>query len=299
MRLKETQRIFAGALMDLPANVKSPALRPPRGVPAVQAAAALVRPGARLQSAERIEIYRRSYWCRLLDSLAEDFPGLAAVLGQQAFQRLARAYLSECPSRSWTLRDLGGRLEAWLARHREFAGAHPDLAIEMARLEWAHIHAFDGPEAPPLEPKDLEAATAGLRLQLQPYVSLLALRYPVDEIRLEAVQANAADASATAWRRLRDRIRKLRPAAEPIYLAVHRFELDLYDRRLDQLEYLLLKALRRGRTLGSALETVLEKRADGKDLPPETLASWFAAWSRLGWLVARQAAAEGAAREAK
>lgn len=297
MRLKETQRIFAEALLDPPANVKSPALRPPGRVPAVRAATALVRPGASLRAAERIEIYRRSYWCRLLDSLAEDFPGLAAVVGQQGFLKLARAYLWECPSRSWTLRDLGSRLEAWLARHREFAGARPDLAIEMARLEWAHIHAFDGPEAPPLEPEQLGRATADLRLRLQPYVSLLALRYPVDEIRVQAVEACAGDGAAGAGRRLRGRIRMLRPAAEPIYLAVHRFELDVYYRRLDQAAYLLLTALRRGHTLGSALDMILENRSWRGADAAKTLQSWFAAWSRLGWLLARQPAVEGTERE--
>ena len=33
--------------------------------------------------------------------------GLRAVLGQRAFHRLSRAYVAECPSRSFTLRNLG------------------------------------------------------------------------------------------------------------------------------------------------------------------------------------------------
>ena len=76
-----------------------------------------IKPNDRLSSVERLEIYSRSYWFRILDSLYDDFPGLRAVLGQRAFHLLARAYLADCPSRSFTLRDLGSRLEDWLERN--------------------------------------------------------------------------------------------------------------------------------------------------------------------------------------
>jgi hypothetical protein len=56
-----------------------------------------IKPNDRLTSLERLEIYSRSYWYRLLDSLYEDFPGLRAVLGQRAFERLAKAYLTDRP----------------------------------------------------------------------------------------------------------------------------------------------------------------------------------------------------------
>src|ERR1700756_1253546 len=75
------------------------------------------KPNDRLTSLERLEIYSRSYWFRVLDSLYEDFPGLRAVLGQRAFHRLSRAYLADCPSRSFTLRNLGSRLGDWLEAH--------------------------------------------------------------------------------------------------------------------------------------------------------------------------------------
>src|SRR5580693_7235917 len=102
-----------------------------------------IKPNDRLTSLERLEIYSRSYWYRLLDSLWEDFPGLRAVLGQRAFHRLSRAYLADCPSQSFTMRDLGSRLEGWLRRNPRYAGSRQALALDMVRLEWAHIEAFD------------------------------------------------------------------------------------------------------------------------------------------------------------
>src|ERR1700744_3613410 len=82
-----------------------------------------IKPNDRLKSIERLEIYSRSYWYRLIDSMFEDFPGLLAVLGMRAFNKLVRAYLADCPSQSYTLRDLGGRLPEWLRRNKKFAGA--------------------------------------------------------------------------------------------------------------------------------------------------------------------------------
>src|SRR6202035_1734498 len=117
-----------------------------------------------------------------------DFPGLAAVLGPRAFQRLARAYLTECPSQSYTMRNLGSRLAVWLEAHPRFGRPVLDLAVDMARLEWAHIEAFDGPERKPPGPEDLLEPGPDLRVGLQPHLALLELRYPVDDLRIEANQ---------------------------------------------------------------------------------------------------------------
>src|SRR5580704_14572034 len=145
---------------------------------------ALIKPNSRLAPIERLEIYSRSYWFRLLDCLYDDFPGLCAALGQRTFNRLSRAYLTERPSESFTLRNLGAGLETWLRAHPKYAGRHFHLALDMVRLEWAHIEAFDGEARKPLEPEDLLELGPELRLSLQPHVTLLELNYPVDDLRI-------------------------------------------------------------------------------------------------------------------
>ncbi len=152
-------------------------------------AAEFIRPNSRLTSIERLEIYSRSYWFRALDSLADDFPGLRAVLGRRAFNRLSRAYLADCPSRSFTLRDLGERLAGWLQRHPRYAGKTFSLALDMVRLEWAHIEAFDSAAEKALGPEDLIQLGPDLRAGLQPYIRLLEFEYPVDKL---LIQANGA-----------------------------------------------------------------------------------------------------------
>src|SRR5205085_3089399 len=74
-------------------------------------AARFIKPNDRLTSFERLEIYNRVYWFRVLDCLYDDYPGLRAVLGERKFMKLITAYLATYPSASFTLRNLGSRLE--------------------------------------------------------------------------------------------------------------------------------------------------------------------------------------------
>ncbi len=77
-------------------------------------AAQFIKPNDRLSSFERLEIYNRVYWFRVLDCLYDDYPGLRAIVGEKKFMRLATAYLAKYPSVSFTLRNLGQRLEQFL-----------------------------------------------------------------------------------------------------------------------------------------------------------------------------------------
>jgi hypothetical protein len=147
-------------------------------------AADYVAPNGRLTSHQRLQIYSRSYWYRILDSLHDDFPGLRSIIGDDAFHKLSRAYLAAHPSRSFTMRNLGSALEPWLRRRPHYTGGKQGLALDMVRLEWAHIEAFDGPSTKPLGPEDLLEPGPELRVALQPYMSLLEVHYPVDDLRV-------------------------------------------------------------------------------------------------------------------
>jgi len=249
---------------------------------------ALIKPNSRLEPLERLEIYSRSYWFRVLDSLYDDFPGLCAALGQRAFNRLSRAYLTERPSESFSLRNLGARLETWLREHHEYAGRHFDLALDMVRLEWAHIEAFDGEARKPLGPEDLLELGPELRLGLQPHLTLLELKYPVDDLRIavnEKLEEHDSASNAVAERdqhRTIRRYRRLKP--QPIQLAVYRAEDFVWYRRLEADEYRLLDALRQGLPIGEALEKAMQSSAIGEERLGAAVQEWFAGWARMGWL---------------
>jgi hypothetical protein len=247
-----------------------------------------VKPNDRLTATGRLDIYHRQYWYRILDSFNEDFPGLYALLGARAFQRLSRAYLKDCPSQSFTLRNLGSRLEAWLTEHPEFAGANLALALDMVRLEWAHIEAFDNAERKALGPEDLLELGPELILALQPYVRVLELQYPVDDLRVKVNQhleehSRASNAvSAPARRHIVRRYARLKP--QRIFLAVHRVEFVVYYRRLESDEFRLLEAIGQGRPIGEALDAALADSQLATAELQQKIQTWFANWAQLGWL---------------
>jgi hypothetical protein len=294
MTLLELQRAVARAVMQPLTASQNMQQRAPGGGSMKRYAARIIKPNDRLTSFERLEIYNKQYWFRVLDSLIEDFPGLRAVLGERRFDAMAEAYLVAHPSRSFTLRHLPSQLVPWLRKNPRWAGKNQKLALDIARLEWADVEAFDAKAEPPLRQEDLgaargknAAASAKLKLTLQPYLCLLDLHYPVDDLLLE-VRKDEEDtdfaSNAFTERRKRKRVRavaKLEPSQ--IFLAVHRIENSVYFRRLERDEFAILSALRDGKSLGAAIESAFHKSALPAGKRAGKVQEWFATWAALGW----------------
>ncbi len=250
-------------------------------------ASRFIKPNDRLTSFERLEIYNRQYWFRLFSALAEDFPGLRSVLGDKQFDAMCKAYIVDCPSTSFTLRNLGSKMESWLRANPKWAGKKQTLALDIARLEWADIEAFDNESKPALRTEDLATADAEtLKLELQPYVRLLDFAYPVDELLLAVRKEDDTDFASNAFseRRKKKHVRavaKLQP--QPIYLVVHRIDNSVYFRRIAAEEFAVLTALGKGKSLAKALEAAFRK----SKMPPEEHAAavqkYFQTWATLGW----------------
>ena len=288
MKLMQLQRTMARAVMQPLTSSERMQGRAPDGGTMKRYASRFIKPNDRLTSFERLEIYNRQYWFRVLAALGEDFPGLRAVLGQRRFDAMARAYLIANPSRSFTLRNLGSGMESWLRVNPKWAGPHQELALDIARLEWADIEAFDGKTEPALRPDDLSiAAGPRMKLTLQPYVRLLSFSYPVDDLLLEVRKEDEdTDFASNTFQEhpKRKRVRavaKLKPA--PIFLAVHRIDYSVYFRRLDQEEFSILTALHHGKTLAAAVESAFRRSRIAPEERPQKVQAWFQAWSTLGW----------------
>jgi hypothetical protein len=282
----ELQRLMAGAVMRPLTGRGGMQLRSENGEPTKKVVSAFIKPNDRL-TFERLEIYNRQYWFRLIDCFYDDYPGLRALLGDRRFDRLARAYLERHPSESFTLRNLGRRLAGFLAAEPKWVAPNPGLALDMARLEWAHIEAFDNEARPPLEMGVLLAADpAQIRWRLQPHITLLRLGYEVDQFlirvkqneRLRDEASNALEARRSRWRsRLKG---QLKP--KNIFLAVHRHNDSVYYKRLEAAPYRLLSALQGGATLAAACEDLAATAPARADLGAD-LRKWFQDWASLGW----------------
>jgi hypothetical protein len=286
-QLLDIQRRMAAAVMHPLTRGETMPRRRRDGASNLREADAIIRPNDRLTSFERLEIYNRQYWYRLYTCFEEDFPGLQAILGRAKFDALMRAYLTDCPSESFSLRNLGSRLEAWLDRHPEHLGPKPILASDMVRLEWAHIEAFDSEERPRLSAQALAAVDENSSLRLQPYLRVLALSYPVDDLLLQVRTENGSSASSTnnaSTSRKRRHVRHVAALApRPIHLAVHRHENSVWYKPLSPEEFGLLSALLAGKPLGDAIDLALANSPLPEDQRPAFLQEVFATWAMLGW----------------
>jgi len=289
LSLAELQRAMAAAVMQpLTADEDMQAVSADgRDMHAV--AASFIAPNSKLTSFERLEIYNRQYWYRVLGALAEDFPALRAVVGARAFEGLSIAYLTAHPSRSFTLRNLGSKLVDWLAANPQFAGRRHRLAQDVARIEWAFVEAFDNAEYAPLTLEQIATLDAGSRLALQPHVCLLALEYPADDLviglhKRDKRQTSEAGVSHSDTDQEPVKLPKLR--RRPMWVAAHRVDTSVYYLRMRREEFLTLSAIRQGLSLADALETGFIGSRIPEPKRVSFIQSWFASWAEFGWICA-------------
>ena len=289
MSLAQLQREMARAVM-MPLTPDEDMRREsPDGRPMEQVAASFIAPNSRLSPFERLEIYNRQYWFRVLGALAEDFPALRSVIGARAFEAMSIAYLTEHPSRSFSLRNLGSHLAAWLERNPHFAGRRGRLAQDVARMEWAFVEAFDGAERDPLTLEQISTLDGNSRLSLQPHLQLVALDFPVDDLVLslhknEKRQTSEAGVQHEEEEQAPAKLPALR--RKPTWLAAHRVDLSVYYLRLKREEFETLVAIRQGVRLAQAIEMGITSSRVPTAKRPQLVRQWFTNWSELGWICA-------------
>lgn len=255
-------------------------------------AESIISPNDRLTSFERLELYNRQYWFRLLDCMFEDYPGLLAVIGNDRFVALCEAYLCKYPSNSGLLRDLGYQLERFITDESRWTAPHTKLAADMARFEWAQTVAFDGAARPAVKPQDLQGQNpATLRLGLQPYITLMQSAWALDD-HLKALKKRQVrdDASNASLALHVSRRRAIMPPRRKTFLAIHRLNNQLFIKRLDAMGYAILCSIRDGATLAAALETALNTFQSVRDVTAATavrrarvIQQSFQTWAQLGW----------------
>ena len=290
-QLRELQRVMASTLFRPLTPQWGMQKRWTDGAGMAEVASEFIKPNDRLSSFERLEIYNRQYWFRVLDCLYDDYPGLRAVVGERKFLKLARAYLARYPSDSYTLRDLGNRLEQFLREEPDWSDPHRELALDMVRFEWAQVVAFDGPGKAPITHDDiLDTPASKLKLGLQPYLGLLELNFEVDDFLVaikkrdsDALRGEASNAmnAAPKARGRRQRIRL--PKRSKVYLAVHRYDNMLYYKRLDPDAFAILQLLGRGFTVEEACVEAVSKSSRTEIDWQVQIKEWFDVWSALGW----------------
>jgi hypothetical protein len=129
-------------------------------------------------------VYQNAYRARLRAALRDNFEVLPLVMGDDAFDTLANAYIEAHPSHHYSLRWFGHELCAFMAANETLVD-HPAM-LDLACMERALRHAFDAAPTTLLTPEMLAAVPAQdwaeLRLTLHPSAQLLDLQWAVGPI---------------------------------------------------------------------------------------------------------------------
>lgn len=186
------------------------------------------------RSAGRLQVYRNNVFLSLRQALADVYPAVRRLVGEEFFNQLARRFVREYPSRSGNLHDFGRELA-------QFLWVLPDLRElpylpDVASLEWALHEVFHEAEARPFDFSKL-AGPENTTVPLHPAARLIASRYPV----LAIWEANQAE-----------EVPSVDLDAEGDWLLVIRRDLKCEVERLSAGEFALLSALAQGMTLGEA-----------------------------------------------
>ncbi len=233
----------------------------------------------RLRPEEQADIYRQQFWLRHFDALAEDYPGLRALLGADAFDDFVTAYLVAVPPASYTLRNLGDDLPAFAARYEAFAPGLRDAAIEMVGYEHALVDLFDGAEPPPLDPQKIaslpEDAWERARIVLHPLLVRMRLSHPIHTFRVEARAALEEGRDPPPF-----------PAPRPVCLVLFRHDGLVRFEELEPEAFALLGALAGGQPLVPACDTIAASLAqDAAEALGQKVGSWFRHWTEQRWIV--------------
>jgi hypothetical protein len=231
------------------------------------ALARTVRGDGTLDAPQRVDVYANMYFFRLLDVLRDDYPAVAAVLGDTDFHNLITDYLLHHPPTHFSIRHAGDRLP-------EFIGTHAVSTVRpyldsLAQWEGALNDAFDAADGPTWTPADLAAIPASdwaaLRFRLHPSVRLLRSAWAVQELRRSVDRGDVPQA----------------PLPTPTWLCVWRHGLEVMHRSIDALEFDTL-ALAAAGVAFSDICAAADRTGEGETAL--RLAAALARWLDDGWI---------------
>ncbi|MCO6185022.1 DNA-binding domain-containing protein [Rhizobium sp. L1K21] len=162
--MAELQRDFAHALLDASSAI-------PRG---------LIAPNGKA-AARRFSVYRNNVTHSLVNALADIFPSVQSLVGEDYFRAMARVFACENPPKSPLLFEYGRGFADFIA---SFEPANDLLFLpDVARLDRLWLDAYHAADAAPLAPEALgmidPEELADIRFVTHPAASLLGSNFGV------------------------------------------------------------------------------------------------------------------------
>ncbi len=201
------------------------------GASSISAAIAETAP---LATETRLGIYRHAYVARLIEALADHYPVLHTILGDEDFEALGASFIRAYPSVHRSIRWYGREIADFLAARPPF-NEQPILS-EVARFEWSLAEAFDSADTAVVGREALGAVGpadwAELTFSFHPSLRRLAFEWN----------------TVAAWKAVTAGTDPPRPEPSPetVEWLLWRRDLENYFRSLDRVEAIALDAALRG-----------------------------------------------------
>lgn len=219
--------------------------------------------GGRISVDHRLNIYHNAYRVRLLENLRDAYEKTWTYLGDTTFDASALAFIEANPPQHRNLRWHGAEFPQFLAN--EFP-QDADIA-ELALIDWQLRHAFDGPNASPVQLAELaklsEANWESVGFQFAPTLFIAPLRYNTVSIW------HALDQEETP------------PAAEalpePSWLLIWRKGWQPHFRTIQAVEQAALAQLQGGASFAQVCATLSQQFSDQEAarVASESLRTWL------------------------
>ena len=195
-------------------------------------------------AADRLSIYRNTFFGTLTNALRLSYPAVHRLVGAEFFEACALKLIKSEPPRGAYLDEYGAGFPDFLAQFA-VAASVPYLS-DVARLEWAVNCALHAPDATPLDPaalRDVERRDhERVRFVPHPSVRMIRAGFPVD----------------TIWRAVLDQddaaLRAIDLDDAPVWMLVQRLPIGIDVQRLNEAAWHCTSALCAGRPLEDVIE---------------------------------------------
>lgn len=209
-----------------------------------------------------IEVYRNNYFSNLSNALAEAYPLIQKVVGEEFFKAMSYDYIANHPSYHGYVQEYGKEMAQFLNTYPHVASL-PYLS-ELAQFEWACHEIFFSAALVPLEATTLnqflaQADLETFKFSLHPTAQIFAFNYPILKIWSLCMENPHQEINLDEG---------------GVHVLITRPELEIVFRRLSPTEFNFLNALKKGASLKNAFE---QTSID--------LAAQFIEWFTLGLLI--------------
>jgi hypothetical protein len=232
----------------------------------------------------RINVYTSGYMMRLLECIYADFPVLKKFMGDEVFDKFAKASLMWSPSRSYSLYDLGGNFINFLEATRPKIEASDEqsllleLPVEIAKAERALQEALRSKGPEDMLNSEVEIFPGDILFNAHQVFVITPACARFIELKFSV---------AHLFERLNDDSEYEMPALKKTFLAVSRMHYRPAMEELNEWQYIFLKACGAHATLMEAInETSNRLKLDPATLMAE-LCIWLPVFRDKGFVVLR------------